>query len=168
MRRATNFANAKGFTLIETVCTLVIVAVLASYALPRFIDLSDQAYDALVASTAGAFSSSVFLANVACTVRGWANRDNLPGYAGNGVDFNAGCHPTDTANANLIGGNAGRCARLWTALLSPAPSIQTGAAGSADYRALASGETCRFRFLQDAKPRREITYNALTGAVIGP
>ena len=163
-----SLSKAQGFTLTELICTLVIVGVLAGYALPRFADLTDGAYDALVEATAGALSSSVAIANIECELRGWAGRDNLPGYATGQVDFSTGCFPTDTGNANKIGGNATRCARVWQTILSAAPSIQTGAAGSADYRALAAGEICRFRFIRDATPVREIVYNASTGDVTRP
>ncbi len=167
MRQA-NRKDRHGFTTIELVCTIVILSVLATYALPRVVDVSEDAYDAVVSGTAGAFSTSVFLANLSCRISSWANRDNLPGYAGNTVDFNTSCYPTDTSNANKIAGTAARCARIWSAILSPAPTIQTGAAGNSEYRAFASGENCRFRFLQDTTPVREIIYNAQTGDVTPP
>jgi len=160
-----SLSKARGFTLTELVCTLLILGVLATRALPGLVDMSDEAYDSIVRSTGGSLSAAVLIATADCLVRGWAGRDNLPGYATGQVDFNAGCHPTDTGNSNVIGGSAARCARVWQAVLAGAPSIQTGTAGSSEYRAFAAGEICRFRYIHDAAPVREITYNAATGDV---
>jgi prepilin-type N-terminal cleavage/methylation domain-containing protein len=158
------------FTLVELVCTMMILASLAAVAAPRFVSMTGAAYHAQVAWTAGAFDSAIRLANLVCFVRSWANRDNLPGYGAGTIDFNTACYPTDTSgNANAIANNANRCVRVWNGVLDTSPTI-TNAASGADYRATAANNVCTYRYLVDSATTRRFTYNSLSGdvAILNP
>lgn len=156
----------RGFTLLELVTVLVLLGSLGALALPKYHDLGAAAHRASVASTAGAFTSALGIANAICGLKGWAGRDNLPGYGDGTVDFNTACFPTDTrGNRNSIGSNNTRCMRVWTAVLAVAPSIVTSASGG-DYRARGRNQVCTYLYLVDSSAPRQFTYDSRNGLVV--
>lgn len=58
----------QGFTLIELVVVIVILAILSAFALPRFLNLTEEARAAAVEGVAGSIRSSSSLVRAACSV----------------------------------------------------------------------------------------------------
>jgi MSHA pilin protein MshB len=153
-----------GYTLIELVTTMVIIAILAAAALPRFVDISSSAHQASVAATAAQLQGAITLANIGCQVANFAAQDNLATFGDGDLDFNEYCYPTSTSghNGNV---NPTRCVELWNGLLSIAPSIGVSPNGATDYSARGQGTVCTYAYQRDADTARSIRYDSATGTV---
>jgi MSHA pilin protein MshA len=62
--------NQNGFTLIELVIVIVLLGVLAAIAVPRFVNLEDDAQRVSLSSTAAAITSAMNINYAECAVNG--------------------------------------------------------------------------------------------------
>ncbi|MFT7683349.1 MAG: MSHA pilin protein MshB [Moritella dasanensis] len=118
-----------GFTLIELVIVIIVLGILSATALPKFLNLSDDAEIAVVEGTAGALKSAVNLAHSKWVIMGSAtdiaSNDNIQLY-GSGpegtIDFNDKGWPAqsyagiDTKTIEID--SIDDCVTLWNAILN--------------------------------------------------
>lgn len=95
---------SKGFTLIELVIVIVILGILAVTAAPRFIDLSDDANDAVTQSMMAGFKSGLTLMNAKYLIK----QTSPILINGQSVTFSDAGWPKGSTD------NSAGCAELWS------------------------------------------------------
>ena len=161
--------KSKGFTLIELVTVIVILGLLAAFALPRFANVTDQAHDASVEGVKGALASGVAIVHAQWVANGQPTadpqRDNIIGFGRGDIDVSSNGWPTASNGSNNPSMDATRCIEVWNGVLQAgAPIVNTN--GPADYRVAAPGGNCVYTYNKD-NSGSNIIYDADTGEVSG-
>jgi prepilin-type N-terminal cleavage/methylation domain-containing protein len=161
--------NAQGFTLIELVTVIVILGILAVFALPRFANVTEQAHDASIEGVKGAVASGIAIVHAQWVANGQPTadpeRDNIIGFGRGDVDVSSNGWPTGVNGSNNPSMDAIRCMEVWYGVLqASAPVADT--VGSVDFRVSAPGGDCVFTYGKD-NSGSNIIYDADTGEVQG-
>lgn len=173
--------KTKGFTLIELVIVVVLLGLLAAVALPRYLNVSDKARSAIVASTGGAFSSGLNVAKAQWELNDRTDRFvDIDGTGVARIRFNKAGYPVGISGDGVHGlseikdgGVSGNdtCSQILfkvvkTSGISIIPADESGKCSSGDFCAKASSEdSCVYTY---RRTNEKITYDAKTGEVTYP
>lgn len=114
--------KAKGFTLIELVLVIVILGVLSASALPRFVNLAQDAHKGVVNGLYGSLKSAVSMYRNCWLVKGASGHvEDLSCFGDGNIDSTVDGYPlgvdTSTHGNNGTTLTGGFCKSLWEELL---------------------------------------------------
>ncbi|MGI2258260.1 type II secretion system protein [Shewanella sp. GXUN23E] len=108
-------SRSRGFTLIELVVVIIILGILAVVAVPKFINMQDDAHEARILSQFAAFESAVKLYHSGWLAGGHTGAvEDLKGFGDGNLDSTVTGWPYAVSGADTPLFNA--CGELWHAL----------------------------------------------------
>lgn len=167
-----NVRKQSGFTMIEMVVVIALIAILSAVALPRMMNTYDNAHEAAVYGVGGAMASAVVLVRSQWVANSNTMAvDEVDGFGNSDVATSSEGWPTDVGQGagsshNNVMDSPERCVRIWRGILvANAPSVSSSAVSGSDYLVDTVGGNCRYSYRKSDSGSR-IIYNARTGEVV--
>ncbi len=164
-----------GFTLVELIIVIVILAVLSVVAAPKFIDLSDDAELAVMQTLAANLERSVKDANLRWQLLGSPGRiQNMPGFSDGTLDMSTNGWPLGLdkgSGTDNVGQREKGCYELWNYLLPNAPRANENTSQPFQSYRHSGNTSCSFVYREsgDTEVRTSaklgVIYNSINGQV---
>lgn len=169
--------SEKGFTIIELVVVILLLGILTATALPRFMDITSEAHDAVVDGILGGLNTGVALSRATWFAQGRSGA--ITGLGNQTVNVNTLGYPTGVANG--APGTSTNCMNVYEQLLQAGgrPTITTMAiAGAApatsdleydsDFQAAHSATTCYYIYTAEGQNVSSpvLLYDTTAGTVL--
>ncbi len=165
-----------GFTLVELVIVIVLLGLLAVTALPRFLDITDQAQTAAVEGVAGGFTMGTALVRAQWMAdgNGFGSAGTVVTVDGGDIWVNENGWPAQTSagDASFNSQTAADCLEVWNFVMQNPPRATIGTiANNDDYLVSAlssSPNSCVFTLIVNGEEDpidRNFDYNLATGRV---
>jgi len=111
-----------GFTIIELIVVILLLGILTATALPRFLDVTDEAHAAVVDAVQGGLLTGGALFRAAWTASGESTTDDVEQFGDGTLRGNSDGYPVGTADNDLD--DEDDCAAVYNKVLqSGAPSV---------------------------------------------
>lgn len=154
--------------MVELVLVILVLGILSAVALPKIINVSDDAHRAVVRSTSSAFQTGVNQVKLRWLINGentgilnFIKLDDPS--AGGDLSVNASGFPADTRGNGLTLNTQNDCIDVWNALLGT-ENFKVAHDDAEQFRAFYHGDfTCSYFY--NAMPSLFIHYNSNDGSV---